>query len=271
MLILMLAGYLAACVLLYLRQDQMIFPAPTEYTKATPMDAGIPFEDLHIPVKGEEQIHAWWIPGASSEKVFLVFHGNGYVIEEAVHGEISALHRLGVSLLAVEYRGYGSSSPGATNERRVYEDARTAFAYLMEQRKIPSGDIIFLGRSIGSGAATEMAVEHPEAGGLILISPFTSTMDVGKATWFLRAFPLRLLSHNRFDNLSKMSSVHVPVFIAVGTEDHLTPPVMAQALFQKANEPKWLYLSPGADHDQMMEIGGAALLARIREFLERIR
>ena len=39
----------------------MTFPAPTEYSPATPTNAGIPFEDLHIPVNESEQIHAWWI------------------------------------------------------------------------------------------------------------------------------------------------------------------------------------------------------------------
>jgi pimeloyl-ACP methyl ester carboxylesterase len=51
---------------------------------------------------------------------------------------------------------------------------------------------------------------------------------------YVNAFPIRLLSHNRFDNLSKIESVHVPVFIAVGMNDDLTPPAMVQALFQKA-------------------------------------
>ncbi len=270
-LVVLIVIYLSACIFLYLQQDRMTFPAPLEYARTTPLDVGIPFENLHIPVNGSEQIHAWWIPAStSSGKVLLVFHGNGYVLDQTVRGELAPLHALGTNLLMIDYRGYGSSSSATPNEKRVYEDARAAFSYLTVRRKIPSRDIIFLGRSIGTGPATEMAKEHPEAGGLILISAFTSTVDAAKSIWFLRPFPLTLLSHNRFDNFSKMDAVQLPVFIAVGTADRLTPPAMAQALFQRANEPKQLYLSPGVDHNEMMSTGLTALEAQIRAFLQTI-
>jgi fermentation-respiration switch protein FrsA (DUF1100 family) len=38
------------------------------------------------------------------------------------------------------------------------------------------------------------------------------------------------------------------VLIAVGTADDVTIPAFAQALYQKANQPKLLYLAPGAGH-----------------------
>jgi uncharacterized protein len=271
-LVVLVVIYLSVCTFFYFQQDQMTFPAPHEYASATPLDVGAPFEDLQIPVNGSEQIHAWWIPAATaSDKVLLVFHGNGYVLEQAVRGELLTLHGLRTNLLMIDYRGYGSSSPGTPNEQRVYEDARAAFSYLIAQRRIASRDIIFLGRSIGTGPATEMAKEHPEAGGLILVSAFTSTVAIAKTIWYLRPFPLSLLSHNRFDNLSKIDAVRIPVFIAVGTADTLTPPAMAQALVQKANEPKWFYLSPGADHNDVMSTGVTALEAQISAFLQTVR
>jgi fermentation-respiration switch protein FrsA (DUF1100 family) len=275
LLVVVAAIYITACVFFYLRQDQMTFPAPASYAKTTPMDAGIPFEDLHIPVNGSDQIHAWWIPATipsdSSGKVVLAFHGNGYVLEQGINWETVPLHSVGTNLLLIDYRGYGSSSPVTPNEKLVYEDARTAFTYLTVQRRIPSRDIIFLGRSIGTGPATQLATEHPDAGGLILISPFTSTVDVAKSIAYLRLFPLSLLSHNRFDNLGKIASVRIPVFITVGTSDRLTPPIMAQVLFQRANEPKQLYLSPGADHDHTLEIGAKTLVDRISAFIQTLR
>jgi uncharacterized protein len=264
--------YAAAGAFFYFRQDKMTFPAPATYPRATPLDAGIPFEDLHIPVNKSQQIHAWWIPAApasaSADKVLLVFHGNGYVLEQSVSLEMIPLHSLGANLLLVDYRGYGSSSAEIPTEKRVNEDARAAFDYLTTQRKIPSRNIIFFGRSIGTGPATEMAKEHADAGGLSLISPFTSTVDIAKTIWYLRIFPLALLSHNRFDNLLKIGEVHIPVFIAVGGEDRLTPPAMAQALFQSANNPKQFYISPEADHNNVMEVGVASLQKQITSFIK---
>jgi pimeloyl-ACP methyl ester carboxylesterase len=265
--------YLGFGALFYFQQDQMTFPAPTQYPKATPTDAGLTFEDLHIPVTGTQQIHAWWIPATQpTEKVLLMFHGNGYVLEQmaGAAGELVPLHHLGPNLLLVDYRGYGSSSPGTPNETRVYEDARAALGYLLNQRHLRIHNVILMGRSIGTGPATQLALEHPDAGGLILESAFTSVPQAAKAIWYLRAFPLSLFIHNRFDNLSKIGSVHVPVFVTVGTEDTLTPQDMAQALFQHANQPKQLYLVPGANHNGIVMTGGKALETQISAFISSI-
>jgi len=271
---LLILAYVGLGALFYFQQDQMTFPAPTQYPKATPADDGIAFEDLHIPVTGSEQIHAWWIPATQpSNKVLLMFHGNGYVLEQAAGpaGEMIPLHHLGPNLLLVDYRGYGSSSPGTPNESRVYEDARAALGYLLNQRRLRIHDVVFMGRSIGTGPATQLAFEHPDAAGLILESAFTSVPDAAKAIWYLRAFPLSLFIHNRFDNLSKIGSVHVPAFITVGTEDTLTPPQMAAALFQHANQPKQIYLVPEAGHNDIVGVGGEALKDQISAFIANLQ
>jgi hypothetical protein len=165
-LVVLVLIYLSVCTYFYLQQDQMTFPAPREYARATPSDVGIPFEDLHIPVNGSEQIHAWWIPASNaSDRVLLVFHANGYVLEQAAHRELTPLHGLGTNLLMIDYRGYGSSSPGSPNEQRVYEDARAAFSYLTVQRRISSRDIVFLGRSIGTGPRPKWQRSIPKPAG----------------------------------------------------------------------------------------------------------
>jgi uncharacterized protein len=60
------------------------------------------------------------------------------------------------------------------------------------------------------------------------------------------------------------------VFITVGAQDTLTPPKMAEALFQHANQPKQLYLVPGADHNGIVEIGGGQLESQISGFIDSI-
>ena len=68
-----------------------------------------------------------------------------------------------------------------------------------------------------------------------------------------------------------MSSVHVPVLIVVGSVDDGTVPSMATALFQKANEPKRLYVSPGAGHDNVWVIKADQLMAKIIGFIQALR
>lgn len=273
LLTVLVLAYVGLGAFFYFQQDQMTFPAPTQYAKLTPADAGLAFEDLHITVAGSQQIHAWWIPATQpSDKLLLMFHGNGYVLEQAAApaGELMFLHHLGPNLLLVDYRGYGASSPGTPNETRVYEDARAALSYALNQRHMYIHNIIFMGRSIGTGPATQLALEHPDAGGLILESAFTSVPEAAKAVWYLRGFPLSLFVHNRFANLSKIGSVHVPVFITVGTEDTLTPPQMARTLYQYANQPKQIYLVFKADHNDIVGVGGEVLASQISAFIANL-
>lgn len=267
-------AYMGIAAFFYLQQDAMTFPAPAHFEIHTPAETDIPFEDLHIPVNPSGQIHAWYIPAASSSQtVLLYFHGNGYCLEQTVGtiGEVVPLHNIGVNLLMVDYRGYGASSRGHAREKSVYQDARAAFNYLTQKRGIPARDIVFVGRSIGTGVATEMAKEHPEAGGLILISPFTSTSDVARASfWYLRAFPLFFMSHNQFNNLAKIDAVHLPLLIIVGDHDTLTPRSMAEALLARGNPPKRLAVITGPGHNQMFQVGQQELVSRIKDFLQTL-
>jgi succinylarginine dihydrolase len=46
---------------------------------------------------------------------------------------------------------------------------------------------------------------------------------------------------------------------------------MAQALFQKVNEPKRLYLAQGAGHNDMISVGGQPLFEHLSAFLQTLR
>jgi uncharacterized protein len=261
--------YIAFSVLIAVQQDRLVFPAPPDYPKLTPALLHWPFDDLHIPVNGNEQIHAWYIPAAgSSEKVIVYFHGNAYTIEDALSGEVRDLRDTGASLLVVDYRGYGGSSPGQANGIRACDDARAAMRDLTEQRGVHIEDVVIVGRSIGTGVAAQLALENPRAAGLVLLSPFTDLYAIARQNPTMRWLPLELMgSRNRLDTLGKIGQIHMPLFLIVGTQDKLTPPWMARTLFERANQPKQLYLVEGAEHNDLWDFGGRDLVARLTEFV----
>lgn len=268
----LVAIYLVTSVLVGLRQDQLVFPAPADYPKLTPGSIGLPFEDLHIPVNGNEQIHAWYIPAqGTSSKVIVYFHGNAYTIEDAVSGEVRNLLETGANLLVVDYRGYGGSSAVQANGIRACEDARAAMRYLIGQRLVRTEDVVIVGRSIGTGVAAQLALENPHAAGLVLLSPFTDLYAVAREDRTIRWLPLELMgSRNKLDTLGKIGRIRMPVLLIVGTQDTLTPPWMAQTLFERANQPKQLYLAPGAEHNDLWDSGGHDLIARITTFVNAV-
>jgi pimeloyl-ACP methyl ester carboxylesterase len=188
-----------------------------------------------------------------------------------VGDEIACLHDIGTNLMLVDYRGYGSSAPIKPNETTVDEDAEASLNYLLHGRTIPVGSVFVLGRSIGSGPATYLALNNRGLAGLILESPFSSIDDAVRAFWYFRIYPTASMLRTHFDNLAKISSVHVPLLIVSGTADLLTPQWMAGKIFAQAHQPKQLYLVRGAGHNDLLSTGGNALTEVLGKFIRENR
>jgi pimeloyl-ACP methyl ester carboxylesterase len=266
------ALYVVALILVSVFETKLIFPVPSSVSSRTPEIAGLSFEDLHIPVEGKTQIHAWWVPAQQpTSTVILYFHGNAELLEDEADNEVPFFHQTGANLLMVDYRGYGGSSHLQTTGRTTAEDARAAMRYLREQRQVPDANIVICGWSIGTGVATQLALEAPEASGLILISPITSVYDVANQVWVFR-YVLRpaqwLSSVNAFDNKAKIASIHMPVLIMTGSEDPIAEPWMAKTLYQRANEPKTMRIIEGASHNDIFGIGEHTILHELQTFLD---
>ena len=226
-------AYLSAGTTFYFRQARLLFPAPETFGKKTPADSGLRFEDLRIAVNGGGHLHAQWIPAAApTDKVPLVFHSNGYVLEEMAPGdELANLHQIGANLMLIDYRGYGSSTLLSPNETTIDEDAEASLDYLLRDRMIPSDRVLVLGRSIGSGPATYLALNNQRLGSKELEEPFSSIDDAAAGFWYFRIYPTSLILRSHFDNLTKIDAVRNPVLIVSGSADTLTPPWMAAKLF----------------------------------------
>ena len=83
-----------------------------------------------------------------------------------------------------------------------------------------------MGRSLGTGVATELAVRHPSAL-LVLISPYTSMVDMGRR---LAGPAAPFAVPDRYDNLGKLPRVQCPVVILHGTRDEVIPVTMGRTL-----------------------------------------
>jgi hypothetical protein len=117
----------------------------------------------------------------------------------------------------------------------------------------------------------EMAIRHPEAGGLVLESTFRSILHMGKRRH--PYLPLRFLLHTRFDNLGKAPRLRLPVLVIHGTHDEVIPLEEGRALFDAlpAGVHREIYLIDGAHHSDTAPHGGEEYARRIRAFVGRSR
>ena len=255
-------AYVSAGAVLWAAQKHLIFE-PSRNLVVAPAELGFPVADVTIPVRGE-RLHAWWMPGSRTDgKLILYFHGNDGNISTSV-SETALLRELGFAVLAVDYRGYGESDGRFPSEASVYEDAEAALAALVSSEFDPR-DIYVYGHSLGAAIAIDLAARHPELGGLIVESGFTSIYDMARLDSKYGIFPVGLLLNQRFDSISKVSRLELPVLYIHGTADEVVPYEMGEALYERSGGRKRLVTVQGGGHDDSAAVAPAVVRAAILE------
>jgi uncharacterized protein len=266
--------YLLLCIALYFLQGRFIF-APAKTIEETPTNFGLKFNEVWLPISTSNskpgRIHGWWIPAPSkTAKTLLYFHGNGVNIGANAE-QAARFHDLGLSVFLFDYRGYGKSEGSFPSENAVYADAQRAWDYLTQEQKIAPEKIVFYGHSLGGAIAINLATQHPNAGGLIVQSSFSSAVEMAKQKWWTAIFPVNVLLNQRFDSIYKVPQIQMPVLYLHGTADTLIPFEMSKRLFEKTRSPKQLKLFPNAGHNDVAQVGGAAYTQTVKNFVAELR
>ena len=283
-------AYFSTCAFLFFRQRHFIYrPRATFSMLPSASHFNLPYEDVWMPIaNSKERLHGWWIPAPSpqerffvvsnepmqilkSPKVMLYFYGVGNNMGDYNYlSRVAAFRQLGFSVLVFDYRGYGLSKGKFPNESQLYEDSQLAWNYLRDVRQIPAEQILIYGESLGGAIALDLAVKNPDAGGLIMQNSFSSMEDAVRHETFLKFFPIDLLLTERFDSISKIRSLQIPVLFLHGSDDTVVSPEMSQRLYAAAPEPKQLFLIPGAEHVSIYRPGAGSYLKAIQRFVEAI-
>lgn len=260
--IILLVVLLAVAVLAFATLEQRTLYFPDKTLIAIPAAYRLPYEDVALKTQDGVSIHGWWLPGKGKPtKTLLFFHGNAGNISHRLD-KLQKLHALGLNVLILDYHGYGLSK-GKPSEQGTYQDGEAAYAYLTRERKISTSQIIFYGESLGCAVAVQMATKF-SAGGMILESPFTSTIAMGKLVfpWL----PVQWMVRYRYDNLTKIANIRVPLLILHSPHDEVVPFAMAQQLYAAAPGPKTFFELQGG-HNDGYDVTGLGYEQALKDFL----
>lgn len=246
------------------------------------------------------RLGAWYmLPTKSSGKVEQLTTSDTLVLY--LHGNASnrsmphriALYRillsLGYYVLAVDYRGFGDSSPVVLNEDTVVADARAALGWVTSKLG-DSAKVVVWGHSLGTAIASHMVADYDmETGGnspvcgLILESPFNNMIEevnTYKLSTLLvsKIFDLGSLIEDTgvaFETDKWLPAVRCPVLILHAEDDNVVPHSLGQALHQagkaagKDNIRMVSYPpSLGLSHCKIHQAEG--LVTEIKEFVTKL-
>lgn len=222
-----------------------------------PVDHVVPdAEEVTLATSDGLDLAAWWLPGGPTAVVLLP--GNaGNRAGRASTGQ--ALRELGLSVLLVDYRGYGGNG-GSPTEAGLVADGRAAVDWLRTRDDV--ADLVLFGESLGAGVAVAVAADDPPAV-LVLRSPFTSVVDVARA--HVGPVP-RAFVRDRFESEQRIADVDVPVLVLATREDEVVPYRLSRRLAEAAPDGRLVTLD-ARGHNAPAMFHGQQLLGAVEAFL----
>ena len=199
-----------------------------------------------------ERLHGLWLPAPKAKApVLLYLHGARWNVTGSVN-RIRRMQELGFSVLAIDYRGFGKSSPGLPSQTRATEDAKTAWTWLAQ--KYPEQHRYIFGHSLGGAIAIDLAQQVDDEQGTIVEGTFSSIPDV-VSTFKWGWLPVSGLITQRFESAKKVARIGSPLLVVHGSEDQLIEPALGRRLYDAAQEPKRFVLVEGGSHHNTNAVG----------------
>jgi pimeloyl-ACP methyl ester carboxylesterase len=254
-------------------------PTPATVSDVAVQDAALRPGDQRylLPVPGsagaQEQVALWWLPHADvNAPTLLYLHGTFRNLTRNLP-KIEALRTAGFAVLAVDYRGWGQSTPIVPSEESITADAALAWAELV-RRAPDAGRRVIFGHSMGGAVAVALAstLHHgSDYGALVLESTFTRMPDVASASGFWGGV-MASITTLEFDSLSRIARVDAPLLMLHGDADKTVPVQLGRALRDAApaaSGVRWVEVS-GGSHSGLHRDAPEMYAASLRALIQRL-
>ncbi len=227
-----------------------------------------------MPVLAEDgspqQLALWWLPHQDPDAPSLLYlHGTFRNLYRNLP-KIDALRDIGFSVLAVDYRGWGDSTPMTPSEDSIAADAAMAWAELVRRQPLAGRRVIF-GHSMGGSVAVRLATALPRSdfGGVVLESTFTRMPDVAAEAGFLGRI-VSLFTTLKFNSISRISGLQPPLLMLHGTADTTVPVALGRRLRDAAAPGvQWVEIE-GGTHSRLHSEAPQQYRAAFKQFMHQL-
>lgn len=259
LLSLVFVAYVGVCAYYYLYQDSLIFMNRFVPAKEHPE---LKKYNITYEYKGQK-INGWQVVYNKNLPTVFYYGGNGERVNEAFV-DYQKHYGSAINFVTFEYPGYGLST-GKPSEIGFIDHQTYATKRFMKENGISPSKTVFIGRSMGSSVATQLA-EPLSPAGVILITPFDSIYEIGHRRYpFL---PLNMLLKYPFDSKAVAPRLGMPVLVVEAENDTVTPIAHAESLIEAWKGPvRKVFLKEGT-HANIYSY--QALWTQMNDFIRRV-
>jgi pimeloyl-ACP methyl ester carboxylesterase len=198
--VVVILAYLALALLLFLFQRSFLY---------FPQAAAKNILAEEIRFLNDQQKLTGWVLNKGQEKAIIYYGGNAEAVEQNIHFYLK--HFPDQTTYLVPYRGYGKNS-GKPTEEVLYSDA----LYLFDQVREKHQNINLIGRSLGTGIATYVAVNR-DINKLVLVTPYDSIENIAKDQYpFL---PISFLLTDKYLSIERASKIAAKTLVIIAEND----------------------------------------------------
>ena len=261
--LLVVLGIIAAVILLLLIavvvfQDRVVYIPDIDEPQMSPemfgFVEGVSYEDLMIPTRDGEQLHALFFKARAvvhgeragdplhreavkTTPTILWLHANAGTVDLRLPTIHDVVAYAKCNVFIIDYRGYGDST-GKPSEPGLKIDAEDALQYLRSRSDIDTSKIVVFGRSLGGAVAVHLATNPATAdkfGALLLENTFTTLPDLA-----VSLLPLLLLvvpfSRNQWRSIDEIRKhgLKVPTMFFAAVHDEMIPHQQMCDLYETA-------------------------------------
>lgn len=238
--------------------------------------AGSTGELRAVRLAGDPALAGWYVAPKNGATV-IILHGSD-ATAATMTPEICLLAAAGFGVLAYDSPGAGSSDGRVRWGDGERNALRRAVDWLTEQSGPPGNRIGALGFSMGGLVLTCAASRDPRLAAVVVAASPADLLEqilheAGRDRWIkwpaVRLATLYYRGAPRDDPQPRECIGAIsprPILMIRGTDDRVVPATTTLALYERAQEPKELWLVPGAGHGNYSAVAPEAYRQRLVRF-----
>lgn len=237
-------------------------------------------EDVEFSSDSGSKIKGWFSRGRAGRGAVVLMHGlrsNRLALVERMR----FLSRSGFSVLAFDFQGSGES-PGEQLTFGYLESRDAAASIKFIRQKLPNEKVGVVGISMGGAAFLLQTTERADALILEMVYPTLQKAIENRLNLWLfdgaeilspmltLQLPLRLgVSVNELRPVDHLKQINCPTFFIVGENDRHTTLEESKQFYEDADQPKEIWIVPGAEHGDLHRNSPQQYEERVIGFFER--